>query len=195
MARIAIELILASASPRRRELLEMLGVENLRVIPAAGEERVEPGLAPDETVRRLALAKAREVVRAGGTDVPVVAADTIVCLDNEILGKPRDEEDAARMLGALSGRTHSVFTGVALLSGETELAEAEETRVTFRELSPREIHAYIKTGEPMDKAGAYGAQGIGCLFVERIDGDFYNVMGLPLVRLGRMLKTIGIDLI
>ena len=195
MAAAGCEIILASASPRRVELLRMLGVEKMRVIPALGEEKAEPGLEPDETVKRLALAKAREVHGEYGGDNVVIAADTIVYLDGEILGKPRDEGEAASMLRRLSGRTHSVFTGVAVIGRGMELVEAEETEVTFRGISEREIGAYVGTGEPMDKAGAYGAQGIGGLFIERVDGDFYNVVGLPLCRLGKMLEKMGVELI
>jgi len=188
-------IILASASPRRRELLKMLGIENLRIIPALGEEKVEAGLPPEETVKRLALEKAREVYSRCGESNIIIAADTIVYMDGEILGKPEDEAQAAAMLGRLQGRTHSVFTGVALIVRGTELVESQETAVTFREISGSEILAYVKTGEPMDKAGAYGAQGIGSIFIEHIDGDFYNVVGLPLCRLGKMLGKIGVELI
>ena len=195
MAGTADGIILASASPRRRELLKMLGIENLRIIPALGEEKVEDGLSPEETVRRLALEKAREVYCGCGESNIVIGADTIVYMDGMILGKPEDEAQAAAMLRRLQGRTHSVFTGVALIGRGAELVEVQETAVTFREISESEILAYVKTGEPMDKAGAYGAQGIGSIFIDRIDGDFYNVVGLPLCTLGKMLGKIGVELI
>jgi septum formation protein len=188
-------IILASASPRRRELLEKLGVENLRVRPAKGEERMPDTDDPAEIVRTLSRQKAEEVARTAEGDDVVVAADTIVWLDGEALGKPKDEEDAKAMLRRLSGRTHSVFTGVCVLCGGTLLSEAEESRVRFRPMSEKEIASYVASGEPMDKAGAYGAQGLAGLFVRRIEGSFSNVMGLPLCRLGNMLKKVGVELL
>ena len=125
----------------------------------------------------------------------IIAADTVVVLDGAVLGKPRDEADAAEMLRALSGRSHSVFTGLCVLRGARLLSHAEESRVRFRNLGEDEIARYIATGEPMDKAGAYGAQGIASVFVERLEGDFFNVMGLPLCALGKLLKQLGVDLI
>jgi len=188
-----MKITLASGSPRRRELLEMLGAD-FEVLPAKGEESAEPGLSPENTVKSLAAAKAEEVLSLvpGGL---VLAADTIVELDGEILGKPKDGEDAKAMLRRLSGREHRVYTGVAVLCGKDRIIETEETKVFFRVLSESEIAAYAATGEPLDKAGAYGAQGIASLFVERIDGDFFNVMGLPICRVGRMLSKIGCELI
>ena len=193
---MSMRMILASGSPRRRELLEMLGVKNLEIIPAKGEEQAHPELPPDALVRELARCKAMEVAaaQAGPEDV-VIAADTVVVLDGKVLGKPRDKAHAAEMLRALSGRSHSVFTGLCVLRGAQQLSHAEESRVCFRELGGDEIARYIATGEPMDKAGAYGAQGIASVFVERIEGDFFNVMGLPLCALGKLLKQLGVDLI
>lgn len=186
-------IVLASGSPRRRQLLTMLGVRDLLVIPAAGEEVLVPGRGPEETVAALSLAKAREVAAARpGTDV-IIAADTLVWLDGEPLGKPHDAADAARMLGLLSGRTHAVYSGVTVVAGGTPHTETEKTLVRFRALTEKDISDYIATGEPMDKAGAYGAQGRGSLFVEGIEGDFFNVMGLPLCRLGKMLDGLGVD--
>ena len=146
---------------------------------------------------QLALAgdKAAEVAEHCAPENVIIAADTIVWLEGELLGKPRSEEDAARMLRELSGRSHEVWTGVCVLRGGEKLLGAERTLVRFRRLEESEILSYIATGEPMDKAGAYGAQGLGALFVERIDGDFFNVMGLPLCRLGRMLKKLGVELL
>ena len=192
-----MRIILASASPRRRELMEMLGVRNLEICPARGEEQPHPELSPAELVQALSLAKAREVAASAGagTEDVVIGADTVVALDGAVLGKPKDEADAARMLRALSGRTHTVFTGVTVLRGGATLCRADETRVRFRTLSDGEIARYIATGEPMDKAGAYGAQGLASLFVEGLEGDFFNVMGLPLCMLGQMLKEVGIELI
>ena len=188
-------IILASGSPRRRELLTALGVEELIVRPAAGPEQIPPDTPPEGIVMALAAQKAREVAPTARAGDVVIAADTIVWLDGEVLGKPRSEAHAREMLRRLSGRTHSVFTGVCVAAGEQVLTAAEETRVSFRDLSPREIEAYVATGEPMDKAGAYGVQGKASLFVERIDGDFFNVVGLPLCRLGIMLKKVGVDLL
>lgn len=185
--------ILASGSPRRRELLEMLGVPDLTIRPAKGPERATPGAGPEQTVRELSLHKAQEVAQTCAPEDIIIAADTIVYLDGAILGKPRDHDDAVRMLTALSGREHIVYTGVAVLRGGELRQAAERTAVRFRPLTSGEIERYIATGEPMDKAGAYGVQSLGALFVERIDGDFYNVMGLPVEKLGQCLtKHFGV---
>jgi len=189
-----MRIILASGSPRRRELLEMLGLENMDIIPAKGEEAPHPELSPAELVKELSRCKAAEIAAEHG-DALVIGADTVVALDGRILGKPRDEAEAAEMLRSLSGREHQVFTGVTLIRGEETLSHAEETAVRFRALDEAEIEAYIRTGEPMDKAGAYGAQGFASLFVEHLDGDFFNVMGLPLCALGKMLKKMGVSLL
>lgn len=188
-----MNLILASASPRRRELLARFGVDFV-IDPAAGPEIPPAHADAARTVMALAEAKAREAAARHPGDL-VIGADTVVELGGAILGKPHDEADAFRMLRALSGNEHRVYTGVSLARGEERLTEAEMTRVFFREMTDAEIRAYIATGEPMDKAGAYGYQGVAGLFVERIDGDYFNVVGLPLCRLGRMLKTMGVTLI
>ena len=185
--------ILASGSPRRRELLEMLGVPDLTIRPATGPERATPGAGPEQTVRELSLHKAQEVAQTCAPEDIIIAADTIVYLDGAILGKPKDHDDAVRMLTALSGREHIVYTGVAVLRGG-ELRQ-EQTAVRFRALTPAEIERYIATGEPMDKAGAYGIQGRGALFVAHLDGDYFNVMGLPLCRLGQLLNELGVELL
>ena len=190
-----MSIVLASASPRRKELLEMLGFKDMKIIPAKGEEVVEEGLAPGELVEQLALQKAREVARSCGTEELILAADTIVWHEGRVFGKPRSAEEAKSMLMSLSGRTHQVYTGVALLLGEKELSRHERSNVSFRRLSESEAEAYIRSGEPMDKAGAYGAQGLGALFVKAIDGDFFNVMGLPLCSLGEMLKELGVNIL
>ena len=191
-----MKLILASASPRRRELLEMLHVENLEIHPAKGEEKPHPELTPDALVKELASCKAAEVAAAWASPEDIViGADTVVVLDGRVLGKPRDEADAAAMLRALSGRTHTVYTGVAVERGGERRLHAERTDVRFRALTDAEIAAYIATGEPMDKAGAYGAQGYASLFVEHLDGDFFNVMGLPLCALGKLLKELDVSLL
>lgn len=190
-----MSIILASASPRRRELLENVGVKDMKIIPAHGEERVPEGAAPDEAVKAISRAKAAEVAEQCRPGDVIIAADTVVCIDGEILGKPRDAAEAKSMLRRLSGREHEVFTGVTVICSGRELVCAERTAVRFRPLSPGEIDAYVATGEPMDKAGAYGAQGLACLFVEGITGDFFNVMGLPMCRLGRMLSELGVSLL
>ncbi|MDR0405725.1 MAG: Maf family protein [Clostridiales bacterium] len=192
-------IILASASPRRKELLSRI-CASFEVIPSDADEAFDPSAACAENVRNIALAKALAVVRAGGVaagDCVVIGADTVVSIDGEPLGKPRDADDAARMLARLSGRAHTVFTGYAAVRGSDGKTEAgvEETTVLFRELSGGEIAEYIKTGEPMDKAGAYGVQGIGAIFITRIEGDYSNVMGLPLCRMALTLRKFGVDIL
>ena len=187
-------IILASASPRRRELLDRFGL-NYEVIPARGEEAALPGLTPGETVAALARNKAAEVsVRTGGGAL-VIAADTVVELDGELLGKPGTPEKAAEMLSRLSGAVNRVWSGVCVMEGERCLTHSECTTVHFRPLTPGEIDAYVATGEPLDKAGGYGYQGLASLFVERIEGDFFNVMGLPVCALGLMLRSFGVELL
>lgn len=183
-----MSIILASASPRRHDLLNLIGLDH-RVISAAVDESLTPGLAPDEQVRQLARRKAAAVAAHYPKDT-IIAADTIVVLDDKIYGKPQDEADAARMLGELSGRTHQVYTGVAVRRAETTSSFAEMTEVTFYPLSAAEITAYIATGEPLDKAGAYGIQGYGAVGVRGIVGDYFNVMGLPVARLVRELRKL-----
>lgn len=187
------KIILASQSPRRRELLSRMGITHFDVLPAQGEEHIDPSLPAGLLVEALARQKAAEIAACAPPDAVIIAADTVVALDNEILGKPHTAQEAAEMLQKLSGRRHTVYTGVAVRQNDTELVEREAAQVHFRPLSPQEIRAYIATGEPMDKAGAYGVQGYGCLFVEGIVGDYYNVMGLPVCRLGRMLRQFGVD--
>ena len=187
------EIILASASPRRRELLGMFDV-SFTVIPAVGEEKSEAGLTPGETVEALARGKAAEVA-AGRKNAIVIGADTVVERDGELLGKPKSEKEAFRMLRSLSGRSHRVWSGVCVMDGSRCLTAHEVTAVRFRELSDEEICAYIRSGEPMDKAGSYGCQGRASLFIDRLEGDFFNVMGLPLCRLGLMLKELGVELL
>ncbi len=187
-------LILASASPRRRELLSRFGVP-FRVVPARGKELAPEGLTPGELVKCLAEHKAAEVAGNEDADSVIVAADTVVEIDGEILGKPSGPADAGTMLRRLSGRTHRVWTGVCVRRGDRVLSEAECTAVFFRELEEDEICAYVATGEPLDKAGAYGYQDRACLFVERIEGDYFNVVGLPMHLLGRMLRAFGVSLL
>ena len=190
-------MILASQSPRRRELLLDAGFE-LEIVPADIDEARLDGESPTELVGRLAEEKA-EAVRSGLTHVPadglLVAADTIVWMGDEALGKPADARDAARMLRELSGRTHQVATGVALIVAHAKNIEpvsfVEVTDVTFFDLTDDEIDGYVKSGEPMDKAGAYGIQGVGGrMLVQKIDGDFYNVVGLPIARTVRTIARL-----
>lgn len=178
-------LILASGSPRRKELMAYI-TPNFSVITRPTDETVPQSLSPREVVEELALRKAIAVAEEYPSDT-VIGADTVVALDGVLFGKPEDEADAARMLSALSGREHTVYTGVAVLSTEQQTVFSEATAVRFRPLSQKEIASYIATGEPMDKAGAYGIQERGALLVEGITGDFYNVMGLPVCRLGQLL--------
>ena len=173
----------------------MLRVENLEIIPAKGPEAPHPELSPDELVKELSRCKAAEVAAGAGPEDVVIGADTIVVLDGAVLGKPKDASDARRMLTALSGRSHTVYTGVTVIRGGAVLRHAERTEVWFRPLSAAEIDRYVATGEPLDKAGAYGAQGLASLFVEKLDGDFFNVMGLPLCALGKLLKELGVELL
>ena len=189
MARI----ILGSGSPRRQELLRRIGIEEFIVRVPDVEEWYPPELSPAEIVRYISREKA-DAVPCDPGDI-VITADTMVFLDARRLGKPRDEADALEMLTALQGRHHTVCTGVTVRCGGESLTEAEETEVIFRSATEAELRAYIRTGEPMDKAGAYGVQGLGALLVEGIRGDYYNVMGLPLVRLSRMLAHFGVHLL
>ena len=184
-------IVLASGSPRRRELLSMIGIGDFRIVIDESEELIPHGLSPEQTVCQISIGKAKNVSRLCGICDTIIAADTLVYLDGLPLGKPGNPDEAEAMLKSLSGRMHTVYTGLALLRGSKCSACAEMTRVYFREISDTEIAAYVKTGEPMDKAGAYGAQGRGAVFIERIEGDFFNVMGLPLCRLSMMLKEFG----
>ena len=187
--------ILASQSPRRRELLGRMGIDDFLVRPAQGEEVFEPGLSPAELVEHLSRQKAAEVAAGASPEDLVIAADTVVSIDGRVLGKPHSQEEAFSMLSTLSGREHTVYTGVTVCQGGVSITEHEATDVRFRPLTPEEIRSYIATGEPMDKAGAYGIQGLGALLVSNIDGDYFNVMGLPVYRLGRMLAGFGVDLL
>ena len=190
-----MHIILASSSPRRKELMEMLRLPNLVILPARGEEIPPEHTGPEELVMALSAAKAREVAGRCAPEDLVIGADTIVWVDGRPFGKPRDPDHAAAMLRRLSGDSHEVYTGVTVLHCGRELSQCERSLVRFRPLEEEEIARYIATGEPMDKAGAYGAQGLGALFVERIEGDFFNVMGLPLCRLGKMLKEQGVNIL
>ena len=185
-----MEVVLASASPRRLALLEQVGIK-ARVCPADFEEEAGRAESAHDVALHNALGKCRAVASKLGDVVPVVAADTIVVIDEAILGKPKDTLEAAAMLTSLSGRSHQVLTGVAVRYRDKEIAKVCATKVFFRELTEAEIAAYVATGEPLDKAGAYGIQGRGALLVEKIEGCYNNVVGLPLTMLYSMLKEIG----
>ena len=183
-----MNMILASKSPRRKELLSMLGFD-FDIIPAVGEENMDENMTPGEAVMILAAGKAREVAEKHPESI-VIGSDTLVYLDGKPMGKPKDEEEAAKMLRQLSGRVHQVYTGVAVIAGDVEKIDFEKTDVEFRTLTEEEIWWYIGTGEPMDKAGSYGIQGQGAVFIPGIRGDYFNVMGLPLCKLWSMLSEI-----
>lgn len=188
------KLVLASASPRRRELMSLLGVP-FEVIVSNVSEVIDKPLPPEEMVKELALQKALAVAE-NLTKGLVIGADTIVVNKTRILGKPANDEEAFTMLKELSGQEHHVYTGVALVdkvSGEQEVA-AEVTAVKFRVLTDGEIRAYLATGEPFDKAGAYAIQGRAAVFIEGIKGDYYNVVGLPIYRLAQLLKRFNVEL-
>lgn len=184
-----VPVVLASQSPRRRQLLSLIGIEH-DVQPANIDESYFAGEEPRAHALRLAREKAEAIASPGAV---TIGSDTIVILDGEILGKPADAEEAARILRRLSGRVHTVITAVAVHWRDELIADAEEVTVTFRVLSEAEITAYIATGEPMDKAGAYGIQGYGATIVDRVDGDYFAVMGLPLNRLTRLLESLGLE--
>jgi len=182
--------VLASASPRRRELLTLIGIAH-EVRPANIDETMRPREAPRRYAERLAREKA-SAVAARDPDLITIGADTVVVINRKVLGKPADADDAARMLRMLSGREHTVITAVAVSRGRKLRSAIEEVRVKFRALRDDEIDAYIAMGEPMDKAGAYGIQGYGATIVERIEGDYFAVMGLPLVRLVGLMRDVGV---
>lgn len=187
-----MQLILASQSPRRKELLGLLHIP-FTVRVADIDETMDSGKNPADEAARVSKRKAQAVPRE--QDDVIIAADTIVVLDDKVLGKPADADQARAMLTALSGRDHQVMTGVTVLKGQTCLTCTEVTDVHFRPLSQREIERYVATGEPMDKAGAYGIQGGAALFVEKLRGDYYNVMGLPVCRLFMMLRTAAPEIL
>jgi septum formation protein len=189
------KIVLASGSPRRQELLHRIGIRDFDIRVPETEETYPAGLTPQETVCYISREKAQAAAKLCTSEEIVITADTMVFLDDQRLGKPADEADALRMLTALQGRCHTVCTGVTVRLGNRSLTEAESTQVYFRPASQEELLAYIRTGEPMDKAGAYGVQGQGALLVEKLDGDFFNVMGLPVLRLSRMLAQFGVRLL
>lgn len=186
-----MDIVLASASPRRKEICELLGL-TFEVCPAAAEPPFDPSRTPEENALAVARAKAREIAAVRGTAVPVLGADTSVILDNAdgavALGKPVDEADAARMLRALQGRSHRVLTGVWVCGAQREDGFVSQATVRFAPMTDAEIADYIATGEPMDKAGAYGVQGKAARYIEGLEGDFYTVMGLPTASLWQFLR-------
>lgn len=184
------DFILASASPRRRELLSLSGF-SFDVIPSQADENISENLSPEQTVKALARLKA-ESVFSEHRDKVVFGCDTVVYLDGEILGKPKDNEEAYAMLKKLSGKTHTVSTGVCIMSKDKEILFSDTTKVTFYTLSDETIKSYIATNECCDKAGAYGIQGYGSVLVKEIQGDYFSVMGLPVARSARALSEFGI---
>ena len=182
------KVILASASPRRKELIALLGI-NAYIIPAEIAEPIN-GEKPQVQAMQNAMRKAEIVKAKVDKDAIVIAADTLVAIDNHILGKPLDTEEASRFLELLSGRTHSVYTGICIFYNEVTNINYEQTLVHFAELTEAEIRSYIATGEPMDKAGAYGIQGFGAQFITAVDGCYFNVMGFPVRKFYEMLNTI-----
>lgn len=183
--------ILASASPRRKELLALL-LKDFEIRQSSIDENLNIRNAP-HLCMRLSYDKALDVAATTAGEAVIIAADTIVVLKNRIMGKPQDEEDAFGMLFALSGRTHYVYTGLTVLdtAGHREVTQYEKTAVTFNRMTPQEIKEYIKTGEPMDKAGAYGIQGYTSRFIKKINGCYFNVVGLPVSRLYKIIKSLG----
>lgn len=187
-----MKIVLASQSPRRKELLGRMGLEFVTQASKIDESAFD-GLEARELVATLSREKAQWIARQLDGETLVIGADTVVVRDGAALGKPKDAEDAVAMLLSLSGRDHEVCTGVTVCRGDRVLTQVEETQVTFRDLTEAEVRQYVSTGEPMDKAGAYGIQGLGGLLVEGIRGDYSNVVGLPVCRLGQMLKDFGVD--
>ena len=185
-------IVLASGSPRRQELLRLMGVTEFDIRVPETKEDYPAGLSPRQVVEYISREKADAAAKLCTPEEIVITADTMVFLDESRLGKPADQADALRMLTALQGRRHTVCTDVTVRQGDRCLTESESTEVFFRPASQAELLGYIATGEPMDKAGAYGIQGKGSLLVEKIDGDFFNVMGLPVLRLSRMLAQFGV---
>ncbi|MFZ7945560.1 MULTISPECIES: Maf family protein [Bacillaceae] len=185
-------LILASSSPRRKELLENLHL-TFAISSSEVDESFDPALSPEEVVMELADRKAQAVFK-GNQDAFVIGSDTIVVANNVVLGKPADEAEAIRMLKTLSGKKHEVFTGVSIVSPESSTRFFEKTEVWFWELTDDEIKAYVQSGEPLDKAGAYGIQQLGGMLVKKINGDYFAVVGLPVARTIRELKKAGYQL-
>lgn len=189
------KIILASASPRRKELLKQIGLK-FTTEPSQFEEEIKPGMKPEKLVKQLSLKKC-QIVASRHTNAIVISADTLVVLEGKILGKPRTSENARRMLRSLSGKTHSVITGFTIIDAQSSqsVTRVIKTKVYLKRMEKKEIKAYVKTGEPLDKAGAYGIQELGGIFVEKIEGDYFNVVGLPLFALAEELEKFGIKIL
>lgn len=187
------KIILASASPRRRELLAKIGLE-FDIEPGNHEEIIDSKMEPAELAKALSLEKATLIARKHH-DAVIIAADTFIVFEGRILGKPGTEAKASEMLQTLSGKCHSVITGFTIMEGKKTLSRAVETKVCLKQLSPGEIVSYVDTGEPLDKAGGYAIQGLGAVIIERVEGDFFNVIGLPLSALTESLKAFGINVL
>ena len=187
-------IILASASPRRRELLKLMGLD-FTIRTASHDETMDPAADPADEVARVSLLKAQAVCPACAEDDIIIAADTIVVCDSLVMGKPHSEQDAFSMLRRLSGRDHQVMTGLTVMQGKNAETVTVTTTLHFRDLSDEEIRAYIATGEPKDKAGAYAVQGLAAMFAVKLDGDYYNVMGLPVCTLATMLRKRGVRIL
>ena len=187
------KLILASGSPRRKEILQKLKLD-FEVQPSDFEEDMTLDLSPGELAKTLSLGKAKDIAEKN-KDAIVVGADTFIYFEGKKLGKPKDKKDAFKTLSSIGGKSHSVFTGFTVIDSSTNktISKSVETKVFIKLLTTEEINDYVDTGEPLDKAGAYGIQGLGALIVEHIEGDFFNVMGLPLFELGHTLKEFGIE--
>lgn len=190
------KLILASASPRRRKLLKHLGL-TFKVMPSNCNETVDPDTSPDEAVKILALRKAQNIANQTTEPALVIGSDTTVVINNKSLGKPIDNKDACRMLKLLSGTTHEVISGLAVIDTTTkvEIVDSVSSKVLFKELTEEEINDYIQTREPIDKAGAYAIQGLASTFIEKIDGCYNNIVGLPIFRLSEILKDFNINIL
>ena len=187
-------IILASKSPRRKELLSLLGVD-FEVITEDVDETINTRLPVIKEIKRLSYLKAKAVSgKVSDSDI-VIAADTVVVLGNQVFGKPKDAKQAKEMLKTLSGKTHRVITGITVIKGDKANTKAAVTKVTFRDLCDKEIEAYIATGDPFDKAGAYALQGISCIFANGISGDHFNVYGLPVALLAQMLRDFGVKIL
>lgn len=189
------KIILASQSPRRKQLLKQLGLE-FDIVTSGVEETLNPRLKPRHQAEELALQKAQSVAEKFD-DAVIIGADTLVALGDEIIGKPKNENDAKRMLKRLRGRQHTVITGFVLIdtASKRTIIKSVETKVWFRKLSPQEISTYVEKEKPLDKAGAYAIQGLGSLFVEKIEGDYFGTVGLPLFTLAKELKKLGVDIL
>jgi septum formation protein len=186
------EIVLASSSPRRKELLRLIGLK-FRVDPAEYEERMDLNMPPHRLARHLSLEKAKSVA-ARYNDAIIIAADTFILFRGSLMGKPHTAQEAKRMLEMLNGKTHSVITGYTVIDTKTgkKISKSIETKVCFRRLTAEEIASYARTGEPLDKAGGYAIQGLGATLIKEIDGDYFNVIGLPLSSLAAVLKTFGV---